>query len=649
MMMKRIKHIVSILCCVALFACDNNEAIDEQPVQQEPVNFSALCDYSLTKAEPTPLSQENIVVIAPGYGAGAANQVIYYNAVIGEMTPVGGAENPIKWSARNMVFTAWMAPTGVVLSDAAVSVPGKAAEGTVDFSADLEALIGAYVERDYDRSSVSVPVEFLFSHLVTKFTITLENIADGVQPIGNTASIVFPAIKKIGAIKVDLTGMPQVSPGRSGSELSLPFAEEDNKAMLTCYMPPMTASQLLMYGSFTVKVGGTTYVGTLNNLGAGEIKAGEHYTFTIQINDDHTALLQAVTLAPWDKYDRNIYNRPYAGIWGMEDMQDLAELINKGAVKGDGKTGTNGLTMDDLCDADGVIRMYTNVTFGAKDQFEAIGTASNPFKDYLFDGNGYAVSGISIQQESENNQGLFGVIQNATIKNLTLKGLHIEGKNNAGMLVGQANGSSLIDHCFVSGGEVSGVNSVGGLIGKVGSDVVIHNCGVSPRLVSGSKEVGGFVGTNDGVVGNCYSVVSSITCVYSESGGFVGKNSGVTRNSYSVATFGNGSTNCGAWVGANVEGTVSACYWNTECIDNSSCFKVIGNNTELENEIEKIPSGTGTTFDKATGRIVHQDDTYEPLYDRLNNYIDNYPDVSTNYLRWAVIAGGASKLPVYSY
>ena len=133
-------------------------------------------------------------------------------------------------------------------------------------------------------------------------------------------------------------------------------------------MPPMTANELLMYGSFTVREGGaatgTCYVGTLKNLeleaGKG-LEAGWHYKFEIQVNNDHTALLQAVTLAPWEVYPLNTYNRPSKGIWGLEDLQALSKFVNNEIteVNKDGKPTWNNLTMEDLVDDRSVINLYT--------------------------------------------------------------------------------------------------------------------------------------------------------------------------------------------------------------------------------------------------------------------------------------------------
>lgn len=646
--------IVATLVC---FACENTTYLPDAEPQDEAVGFLATTKELNTRADNPPvtaLNETDLHIIAPGYGTGATNQHSIYKSIDGVMEPQTyddgtPTEDVIRWSAKNMYFTSWHPVDGVVIADDGT--------GTVDFTYNaLEDFIGAYAE-DVEYEKPVAPVALEYHHLVAKFTITLKNI---VGTISSAASITLPAIKQVGAFKADLKGMPEVSLGKAGDELKFDFTVAGGIGTLTCYMPPMTGTQLLMYGSFTIKVGGTTYVGTLNNLGVSEVKAGDHLTFEILINDDHTTLLQAVTLAPWEVNSKNIYNRPCNGIWGMEDLQALSKLIEgKGVLNERGEPEWNNLTIDDLFDTvDGkkVIGLYTNIDFTEDDEFAPIGINGHPFTGYTFEGNGYTISGISLKNSNDSDQGVFGVVgDNTTIRNLTVKNTLAEGKDNIGILVGRTNGDTgmLIDHCFTSGGEVMGSENVGGLIGHCAANTVIRNCGVTTSSISGSGNVGGLVGLNDGTIGNSYAITGSIIC-YGVGGGLVGTNNAVMRNCYSSAAFSYGTKNCGASAGHQEAGaTMTNCHWNTECINNTSCSKVVGNSTEDADGLEKKPGGFsgGAAFNKSNGYFIQTG--YSPLHDRLNDYINTNAAKEEEkakvegFLRWAKIHG--VNLPVFGY
>ncbi|NDV80605.1 fimbrillin family protein [Bacteroides sp. 51] len=652
------RYTILNLCLLALlcFSCEQDEPEAVViPQGDEVVTFRATTGVQ-TRATETDLNMPDIRVIAPGYGTGATNQSKLYSAVAGAMTIAEGEE--IRWSAKNMVFTSWYEGDGST-TGTGWTMPELGGTGTVDFTENLENLIGAYETEDYVRVPKIPEIELIYKHLVAKVDITLKNIATGASiPAGTT--ITYPAIKQTGVFTAGLTGWPTVSLGKAGNELSYTFTPDNGEGKLTCYMPPMTANELLMYGSFTVREAGnaTSYVGTLQGLeletGKG-IEAGIHYTFTIEVNNDHTALLQAVTLAPWEVNPRNIYNRPSNGIWGLEDLQALSKFVNGETteVNKDGDPTWNNLTMKDLYieEADGkkIINLYTDIAFKTTDEFAAIGKAGHPFAGYEFNGNGYTISNLALKQPGADNQALFGLVgDGTTIKNLTVSRASVEGNNNAGMLVGQTSGTNIIiDHCFVSGGEVLGIHNAGGVIGLCGAGTIVRNCGATPSAVTGNQYVGGFVGQNNGTIGNSYSQTGSIICSDEIGGGFVGQNNNMVHNCYSSASFSYGQKSIGAFAGHHVAGTktMESCHWNTECINNTTCSKVVGNSTENADGVEVKPGGfSGVAFAKNNGEVVQND--YRPLYDIMNNFVDSNP-TDLEYLRWTRINN--VPLPVFSY
>ncbi|MBQ0055312.1 MAG: Ig-like domain-containing protein [Synergistaceae bacterium] len=129
-----------------------------------------------------------------------------------------------------------------------------------------------------------------------------------------------------------------------------------------------------------------------------------------------------------------------------------------------------------------------------EDQWIPIG---NDNKNYsgTFDGCGHKISGLYINN-SKSYQGLFGTVENATIKNLTVSG-EIKAKNYVGGICGKADGYEVTITDCVTAGTVSGSNYVGGICGYASGDdyssSAITNC-MTAGTVTGSDYVGGICG-----------------------------------------------------------------------------------------------------------------------------------------------------------
>ena len=111
-----------------------------------------------------------------------------------------------------------------------------------------------------------------------------------------------------------------------------------------------------------------------------------------------------------------------------------------------------------------------------------------------FDGKGHTISGIRINANAD-NQGLFGYIHYAEVKNLTIDDTHITiGSANkcAGAIAGYGTIDGLIENCHTTNSViVSGGNDVGGIAGD--NQIIIRGC-TSAATVSGNNGVGGLVG-----------------------------------------------------------------------------------------------------------------------------------------------------------
>jgi len=174
-----------------------------------------------------------------------------------------------------------------------------------------------------------------------------------------------------------------------------------------------------------------------------------------------------------------------------------------------------------------------------KNKWIPIGTRENRFHG-TFNGNGFAISGIYINN-SRNEQGLFGAIDiKGEVKNLGVVASYIKGEYKIGGIAGINLGK--IYNCYFTGIAV-GINDVGGIAGE--SVSYIKNS-YSAGIIKGSNNVGGIAGsTFKNEIDRSYSI--SLVMGTSNVGGLVGsgKNERIV-NSYSAGMVkGNGGSTGG--------------------------------------------------------------------------------------------------------
>ena len=194
--------------------------------------------------------------------------------------------------------------------------------------------------------------------------------------------------------------------------------------------------------------------------------------------------------------------------------------------------------------------------------------------DSLFDGNGYTLSGLQIDN-SNNGVALFSAVgATGQINNIGLLDVDVSGRSNVGSLVGENYGS--IINSYVTG-EVSGsANNVGGLVGLNGYTGSVLSSFATAE-VSGSEAVGGLVGWHTGRITNSYaSGTVSLTATSDLAlGGLVGQvgaNDGAIINSYALSRVMpsvDDAREVGGLVGVTT-GTVIASYWDTQTSEQSS-------------------------------------------------------------------------------
>lgn len=154
---------------------------------------------------------------------------------------------------------------------------------------------------------------------------------------------------------------------------------------------------------------------------------------------------------------------------------------------------------------------------------------SHPFKG-IFDGNGHTVSDLYINS-SGYNLGLFGQVDGAEIKNVTVQGnvtgFYDEGNSLSGQYVGLVLGvgtsNTKLENCE-SVGSVAGYKNVGGIAGIVPNGGTITMC-INRATVTGSGQnseyVGGIVGYGQGF--SLCANFADITSEGSSVGGLAGQ------------------------------------------------------------------------------------------------------------------------------
>ncbi|WP_418179728.1 filamentous hemagglutinin N-terminal domain-containing protein [Aliarcobacter lanthieri] len=164
-----------------------------------------------------------------------------------------------------------------------------------------------------------------------------------------------------------------------------------------------------------------------------------------------------------------------------------------------------------------------------------------------FDGLGHTISNLTINR-SKKHQGLFGVTENATIRNIGLEDVDINASSWTGALIGEMD-NTIVENSYSTGKIFAGSES-GGLIGK-NYDGKIINSYSKVDVTSGYINLGGLVGFNarGGSIQNSYYIGKVVS--YSQRvGGLVGGNYGEIINSYAIADV-EGNDYVGGLVGYN--------------------------------------------------------------------------------------------------
>ncbi|MBN2129785.1 MAG: hypothetical protein JW741_09825 [Sedimentisphaerales bacterium] len=180
----------------------------------------------------------------------------------------------------------------------------------------------------------------------------------------------------------------------------------------------------------------------------------------------------------------------------------------------------------------------------------------------VFDGDGHAISHLTIQGGSY--LGLFGWVAdpNSEIRNVRLIDPNVYGQDHVGAVAGQI-GEGSVTNCTIANGLVCGENNVGGLAGAHQSGT-ITDCSVLGGRVSGNSTVGGLAGSGDRIIRCCLQQVEVVSA-----GEFFGSVGGLAASAKEIVdsqvTGGlvRGLSEVGGLVARMTGGTISGCCTST--------------------------------------------------------------------------------------
>lgn len=198
---------------------------------------------------------------------------------------------------------------------------------------------------------------------------------------------------------------------------------------------------------------------------------------------------------------------------------------------------TNDIVLNDgTFDANGTYTPGSSNT--APEEWTPIGkyTDDNDKTPYTgtFDGQGHTIKGLYVNSASDAYVGLFGCLEGAAVRNLTVDG-YVQGYKTAGGIAGYASKAAIencSNHCSVFGGSESMIGGIAGLNFYGAKIIDCYNVGTI-RNSNVYEPCGGIVWGNAGTVSNCYNVGTISGNVYD--GEIVGKNSGTVENCYYLA------------------------------------------------------------------------------------------------------------------
>lgn len=202
--------------------------------------------------------------------------------------------------------------------------------------------------------------------------------------------------------------------------------------------------------------------------------------------------------------------------------------------------------------------------------FEPIGNSGDlaPFTG-TFNGRGYTISDLYIDRFISRiapdvyQLGLFGEINGAAIKDVSLTGLDYTGKHAYAGTVGRTGGlvaaviNSIISNCHIAG-TITSYGDALGFAATVDADSTVDDCTADVTCTSTDNDAAGFTNWNSGTISNCSST-GDVTSNNDYGAGFANGNGGIISDCFSTGNVSANWGRCGGFVGNN-SGTISRSY-----------------------------------------------------------------------------------------
>ena len=279
-------------------------------------------------------------------------------------------------------------------------------------------------------------------------------------------------------------------------------------------------------------INGGTFNGTVNNNGT--INDG---TFNGEVTNNGTI-------------NDGTFNTPITGSGTKDDPYQISTAAQlkrfRNIVNGTGgqtpNSGACAVLTNDIVLNDGTFAENGTYTPGssskAAEEWTPIGKYTNdndnaPYTG-IFDGQGHSIKGLYVNSASDTCVGLFGYLEGAAARNLTVDG-YVQGSGAAGGIAGYVLNAAIencSNYCSVFGGSNRNSGGIAGINYNSATIIDCYNVGTI-RDSDAVERRGGIAGYNNGTVSNCYNVgtISSSDC----GGEIVGANSGTVENCYYLA------------------------------------------------------------------------------------------------------------------
>lgn len=296
------------------------------------------------------------------------------------------------------------------------------------------------------------------------------------------------------------------------------------------------SGETVFNGKVTVTPGSTIEKGIFNGevINNGTINGG---TFNGEVTNNGTI-------------NDGTFNTPITGSGTKDDPYQISTAAQlkrfRNIVNGTGgqtpNSGACAVLTNDIVLNDGTFAENGTYTSGSSgktaEEWTPIGkyTNDNDKTPYTgtFDGQGHSIKGLYVNSASDTCVGLFGYLEGAAVRNLTVDG-YVQGIGAAGGIAGYVLNAAIencSNYCSVFGGSNRNSGGIAGINYNSATIIDCYNVGTI-RDSDAVERRGGIAGYNNGTVSNCYNVgtISSSDC----GGEIVGANSGTVENCYYLA------------------------------------------------------------------------------------------------------------------